>query len=123
MLTTFEIHRGNTASHQQPELHPALVVQDKIFYSALLRSSGATIKVTIGKIAQIGTWTSQPKGGIGIYHGSVGFDGTVGNVTVQLSRYGTTIAEVKGLSITTKCKSGIQNWNAWVGSKSIIYRD
>jgi hypothetical protein len=78
------------------------------------------IRITIGNTVQIGAWTSRPKGGIGIYHGSVQFNGAVGNVTVHLLRYGKIITEITGLAITTSCKSNIQNWNAWVGSSSII---
>ncbi|KAG4428839.1 hypothetical protein IFR05_015680, partial [Cadophora sp. M221] len=107
---------GNTASQLQVEFYPADVVQDKVFYSALLASPGATVTVTIGGVSQVGTWENTPDGGVGIYHGSVDFNG-VGDVVVTLSRGGT-IASVVGASITTSCPQNIQNWNAWVGSAS-----
>ena len=90
-------------------------MEDRIFYSALL-SSPATVTVSIGGKSQQGTWQWEPDGGIGIYHGSVPFGSSVGDVVVTLSRSGSQIAQVKGSSITTSCKNGIENWNAWVGS-------
>ncbi|RWQ93422.1 glycosyl hydrolase family 71-domain-containing protein [Paecilomyces variotii] len=108
---------GNTASQLQIEFPPYEIVEDRIFYSALL-SSPATVTVSIGGKSQQGTWQWEPDGGIGIYHGSVPFGSSVGDVVVTLSRSGSQIAQVKGSSITTSCKNGIENWNAWVGSDS-----
>ncbi|KAK9241814.1 glycosyl hydrolase family 71-domain-containing protein [Lipomyces tetrasporus] len=106
---------GNTASQLQIEFEPYGIVQDKVFYSALLASS-ATVTVSIGGVVQTGTWENAPDGGIGIYHGSVPFNGDTGKVIVTISRSGTTIAQIVGQSITTSCTDGIENWNAWVGS-------
>ncbi|KAM7210667.1 Mutanase [Rhypophila decipiens] len=105
---------GNTASQLQLEFEPVEVVEDAIFFSALL-GSAASITVTVGGAVQSGaTWTSVPDGGIGIYHGSVPFSGT-GPVVVTLKRGGTTIATVSGGTISNSCPQGITNWNAWVG--------
>jgi hypothetical protein len=101
---------GNTASQLQYEFSPGTVVQDRVFYSALLTSS-ATVAVTIGGTSQTGTWTHTPAGGAGIYHGSVPFDGLTGNVVVTVG--GMTI---DGAAISDSCTDDITNWNAWVGS-------
>ncbi|KAL1963031.1 hypothetical protein VTN77DRAFT_8779 [Rasamsonia byssochlamydoides] len=106
---------GNTASQLQLEFKPYDVVQDEVFYSALL-ASPATVTVSIGGVVQAATWSDTPDGGIGIYHGSVPFNDNTGQVIVTISRAGETIASVYGASITTICTDGIENWNAWVGS-------
>jgi hypothetical protein len=108
---------GNTASQLQIEYEPTAIVQDRIFYSALL-TSAADVTVSIGGVSQQGTWTNVPYGDIGIYHGSVPFNGE-GAVTVTISRSGTTVASfINGKDITSDCEGGIQNFNAWVGSAS-----
>lgn len=108
---------GNTAGQLQLEFYPTEVVQDHIFFSALL-SAPATITVRIGGVTKRGSWTWQPGGGIGIYHGSVPFGSSLGDVVVTLERDGTQIAQVRGSSISTDCVQGLTNWNAWVGSAS-----
>ncbi|KAB8261806.1 glycosyl hydrolase family 71-domain-containing protein [Aspergillus pseudonomiae] len=108
---------GNTASQLQIEFHPTEIVQDHIFFSALL-SAPATITVSIGGVSQEASWTWQPDGGVGIYHGSVPFGSSLGDVVVTLSRSGKQIAQVRGSSISTDCVKGLTNWNAWVGSSS-----
>lgn len=60
------------------------VVQDKIFFSALLGST-ATVAVTIGGVKVAAAWENVPDGGIGIYHGSVPFTGKSGAVIVRSS--------------------------------------
>lgn len=105
---------GNTASQQQVEYSPSAMLEDRVFYSALLGSSAA-VTVQIGGTTQAGKWDSIPDGGVGIYHGSVPFNGATGQVVVSLSRGG---MSVSGAAITTDCSSngGLNNWNAWVGS-------
>lgn len=105
---------GNTASQQQTEYSPGEIAEDRVFYSALL-GSYATATVTIGGSVQSVDWDRIPEGGIGLYHGSVPFNGATGNVVVSLSRGG---LSVKGADITTDCSAygGYNNWNAWVGS-------
>ncbi|KAH8666486.1 glycosyl hydrolase family 71-domain-containing protein, partial [Xylariales sp. PMI_506] len=105
---------GNTASQLQIEYEPYEIAQDYVFFSALL-GSDADVSVSIGGISQTGTWSNIPDGGIGIYHGSVPFNGA-GAVVITLSRDGATIAEVSdGPDISDSCTDGITNWNAWVG--------
>ncbi|KAI8189636.1 Mutanase [Colletotrichum sp. SAR 10_75] len=106
---------GNTASQLQLEFSPAEVMQDRIFFSAVL-GSHADVTVNVGGTSQAGTWTSVPDGGIGVYHGSVPFQGR-GSVTISLQRGGANIATIDGGSITDNCaERGLTNWNAWVGS-------
>ncbi|KAH8903527.1 hypothetical protein BR93DRAFT_953239 [Coniochaeta sp. PMI_546] len=106
---------GNTASQLQYEYSPNVMMKDRIFYTALL-GSNAQVKVSIGGVTQTGIWEQQPFGGIGLYHGSVPINGTTGTVVVSIVRGSTTIATVNGASITTSCTSGLNNYNAWVGS-------
>ncbi|EPS35046.1 putative alpha-1,3-glucanase [Penicillium oxalicum 114-2] len=108
---------GNTYSQLQVEYWPYEIVQDKIFYSALL-GSGADVLVSVGGADLGASWTSTPSGGIGIYHGSVSFTGYSGSVVISINRGGASIATIKGQSISTGCAaaSGVENWNAWVGS-------
>ncbi|KAI1162698.1 carbohydrate-binding module family 24 protein [Nemania serpens] len=108
---------GNDPGHGQQVIAPSAILQDRVFYSALLTSS-ATVTVSIGGNSQQGTWENTPAGGSGIYHGSVPFNGRTGNVVVTISRGGANVAQVNGASITTACQNGIENWNAWVGSAS-----
>lgn len=106
---------GNTASQLQQEYNPAVVVQDKVFYSALL-ASAADVTVSFDGSSQSGTWSNVPTDGIGIYHGSVPFNGRTGNVVITLSRGGSVIAQINEQPITTNCINSLENWNAWVGS-------
>ncbi len=106
---------GNDAGHDQTVISPSDVLQDKVFFSALLGSS-ATVTVSIGGNSQPASWENTPSGGSGIYHGSAPFNGRTGEVVVTISRDGSTVAEVQGASITTQCQNNIENWNAWVGS-------
>lgn len=108
---------GNTASQLQLEFEPAKVVQDRIFFSALLTSE-ATVTVTVGGKAVDARWDDKPSGDIGVFHGSAPYKNALGDVKVVLSRNGSTIVEVDGRSITTTCTENISNYNAWVGSNS-----
>ncbi|PQE12841.1 Glycoside hydrolase family 71 protein [Rutstroemia sp. NJR-2017a BBW] len=105
---------GNTASQLQIQYSPAEIVQDKIFFTALLGST-ATVKVTVGGVDQGATWTTIPDDNVGLYHGNVQYKGT-GPVVVTILRGSTQVAQVSGGSITTACTHSIENWNAWVGS-------
>ena len=46
---------GNTATQLQVEFAPSQIVQDRVFYSALL-AEPADVIVSIGGIAQEGSW-------------------------------------------------------------------
>lgn len=108
---------GNTASQLQLEYKPQQILQDKIFFSALLGSS-AQVKVTLGGVDLGATWIHVPSGDAGIYHSSVEFTGHTGGVTITITRSGSTIASIGGEDIFDGCSQvlGIENWNAWVGS-------
>ncbi|OJJ69780.1 hypothetical protein ASPBRDRAFT_97292, partial [Aspergillus brasiliensis CBS 101740] len=107
---------GNTVSQFQIEFPPTEILKDRVFYSALL-GSPADVSVSIGGVVQQGTWSDAPDGGIGIYRGSVPFNGNTGQVVVTISRNGAVIASMEGESIDTSiCLGGIQNWNPWVGT-------
>lgn len=108
---------GNTASQLQVEFMPVDVVQDKIFYSALL-SSAQQVTVTVGGVDLGAKWTHTPSDPVGIYHGSVAFGSNTGPVKITVGGMVFT-----GESITTSCtrasgQDGLTNFNAWVGSQS-----
>lgn len=46
---------GNTANQLQMEFAPSQIVQDRVFYSALLVEP-ATVTVSIGGVVQEGSW-------------------------------------------------------------------
>jgi hypothetical protein len=104
---------GNTASQGQTVYDPSQILQDLVFYSALL-GSNATVEVSIGGVVQSGSWRNEPMGGAGIYHGSVPFTGT-GEVVVTIKRGSLIVAQMSGAAISNSCPGGIENWNAWVG--------
>ncbi|CAG8909305.1 unnamed protein product [Penicillium egyptiacum] len=106
---------GNTAAQLQIEFPPAEMVQDRIFFSAVLGSFSGAV-VSIGGNAETVGWSSVPDDDVGVYHGSVAFDGRTGPVTVSLMRGSTVITTIEGKAISGSCTDGIQNWNAWVGS-------
>ncbi|GIJ86888.1 hypothetical protein Asppvi_005786 [Aspergillus pseudoviridinutans] len=108
---------GNTAQQLQIEFPPAQVMQDKVFFSALL-TSPADVTVTIGGVAVPASWSKSPSKNVGIYHGSVAYNGLRGKVVVTISRNGQTIAQVDGEPISSECAQSVMNWNAWVGSAS-----
>jgi hypothetical protein len=107
---------GNTASQLQLEFPPQSVMQDKIFFSAVL-GADAQPTVTVGGKTFQPKWSSIPDGGVGIYHGSVELSGDTGAVSVQISRGGRSLARVDGMAISVvSCNNGLTNWNPWVGS-------
>lgn len=108
---------GNTATQLQVEFYPVDIVQDKIFYSALLIQN-YVLKVSVGGVDLGATWTSIPDGGIGVYHGSVAYGANIGNVVISVGNI-----VINGEPITRNCnratgQNGLTNWNPWVGSGS-----
>ncbi|KAL4981427.1 hypothetical protein BDW68DRAFT_183505 [Aspergillus falconensis] len=83
-------------------------------FSAVL-TSDASISVTVGGVALPAKWKNKPSGGVGVYHGSVAYGSNRGAVKISISRSGKTIASFTGTDITTNCRDGYTNWNAWVG--------
>ncbi|KXH25328.1 glucan endo-1,3-alpha-glucosidase agn1 [Colletotrichum salicis] len=110
---------GNNAAQVQTEGDPANFAEDKVFFTALL-SGFALPRVRIG---EGGEWTNVawgvvPDGGVGLYHGSVPFNGKTGFVRVEINPVGdsnTIIVVSVGPQITTECEHGMVNWNPWVG--------
>lgn len=103
---------GNNPSYQ-PELNPNVVVEDGIFFSALLTAE-ADITVQIGD-GPIYTYS----GVAGHNHWSKPFDGQTGVpefcvvrncITVQCS------ADTPEITMNTTLSDGCTNYNAWVGS-------
>ncbi|KAL5336882.1 glycoside hydrolase [Aspergillus crustosus] len=109
---------GNTESQKQTLLPPGEVLQDKVFYSALLDGQ-ADVSVSIGGENATAGWTDVPGTGKGVYHGSVAFGDRTGPVVVTLSRDGDFLAEIKGRSIEDECPGNLTNWNAWVGNATV----
>ncbi|EGO56249.1 hypothetical protein NEUTE1DRAFT_146972 [Neurospora tetrasperma FGSC 2508] len=103
---------GNTASQLQLEFTPQDVVQDKIFYSALLASS-QPVTVTVGGVNVGATWTKTPSGGAGIYHGSVDFGSNTGAVVVTV---GSMTVNKRPIAANCDDTNGYTNWNAFVAS-------
>lgn len=106
---------GNDAGHNQQTYSPVDIVQDMVFFDALL-SSPADAVVTIDGSNTTATWSTKPSGGSGLYHGSVAFNGRTGAVSIAIVRNGNTVLQQTGRDISTTCTNDITNWNAWVGS-------
>ncbi|KAL3490249.1 glycosyl hydrolase family 71-domain-containing protein [Aspergillus germanicus] len=106
---------GNSESQHQTLMDPGEVLEDKVFYSALLEA-GADVRVSIGGDNQSVEWTDVPSSGRGVYHGSVAMGQRTGEVVVTLEREGAFLAQMKGRSIETECPGNLTNWNAWVGN-------
>ncbi|KAI4598799.1 hypothetical protein KJ359_002691 [Pestalotiopsis sp. 9143b] len=101
---------GNTASQFQVEYPPAEIVQDRVYFNALLTSEAA-VSVTIGGTAVTAEWSSKPWDGVGVYNGSAPINGLTGAVVVTVNGM-----SISGKEITTSCTDGYTNFNAWVGS-------
>ncbi|KAL1840811.1 hypothetical protein VTJ49DRAFT_7710 [Mycothermus thermophilus] len=111
---------ANKAGHGQTEMPPEEVVEDSVFWAALLNhDAGLSVKVSIGGQE---TWAKSMSlvppagpGKPGVYAGSVPFEGRTGEVVVTVMRGGETIATAKGSrEIVDGCDIGVQNWNAVV---------
>lgn len=98
----------------QPTLDPNVVVQDKVFVTALTNAP-ANVTVQIGDNAP--TMLSAPNAGAN--HFAVPFDGQTGSVSVKLLCNGETVVEGTGEAIqATPGGDGATNYNAWVGGAS-----
>lgn len=103
---------GNDSDEGQTEVDPNTIVQDKVFFSALLTSS-ATVEV------QIGSNTAVSYDGVaGLNHWNQDFNGQTGAVKFSIIRDGATVNSTTGAEITssTNLTSGCTNYNTWVGS-------
>lgn len=98
------------------EFEPADIVQDNIFYSALL-TSYQSVSVTVGGVDVGATWVHTPSDPVGVYHGSVDYGSNTGSVIITVGSI-----TFQGEPITVSCnrvdgQDGRTNWNAWVGSQ------
>ncbi|KAF5011316.1 hypothetical protein FDECE_2566 [Fusarium decemcellulare] len=98
---------GDSCTHLQIEYPPGEIVQDKVFFSALL-GAPAAVTVTVGGVSLDAAWTDVPATGVGIYHGSASFAGKTGQVVVSVNG----IASVKGTVPIGGCTR--QNFNPHV---------
>ncbi|PQE12788.1 alpha-13-glucanase mutanase protein [Rutstroemia sp. NJR-2017a BBW] len=108
---------GNTASQLQIEFKPTEIMQDKVFFSAVL-GAYADVFITVGGVDLGAKWENKPYGGIGIYHGSIDIGGHLGEVSIEIKRNGVSITSSHGGQITNACQGGIQNFNAYVMGSS-----
>ncbi|OJJ50397.1 hypothetical protein ASPZODRAFT_129014 [Penicilliopsis zonata CBS 506.65] len=116
---------GNAISQGQTTMPPKDILQDRIFFSALLNAT-ADINVTINGNPSAANWTNTPSSSsssssssTGIYHGSAPFDSHTGAVNITLTRNNKIVAQLTGIDITPNCTDDIQNYNAWVGSVKV----
>ncbi|RFU30779.1 hypothetical protein B7463_g5558, partial [Scytalidium lignicola] len=103
---------GNNADQGQTELSPNTVVEDAIFFSALLMSAA---QVTV----QVGSNPAVTYNGVeGINHWSQPFNGQTGVPKFSVVRNGAVVNSNTGTPITatTSLSNGCTNYNAWVGS-------
>lgn len=103
---------GSDADQGQTELSPNDVVEDGIFFSALLTD---TAEVTV----QVGTNPAVSySAAAGINHWSQPFNGQTGVPTFSVVRNGAVINSGAGAAVTsgTMLSNGCTNYNAWVGS-------
>ncbi|KAK4174204.1 glycoside hydrolase [Triangularia setosa] len=108
---------GNNEDFGEVEEPPQNLMDDSVFYGALLTSDkGVTVTVKIGENEQTGTFTTVPANGAGtpgVYRGSVPFGGNNGDVVVTISRDGQVVATAEGgKPLGATCEFDIQNWNA-----------
>lgn len=94
----------------QPSTSPNVVVQDKVFFTALL-TSPATVTVQIGS-NETDILSSNE---VGAFHSSVPFNGRTGAVTVSIVRGSDVVVSEAGPAITNSPPNGLTNYNAWVG--------
>lgn len=103
---------GNNADQGQQELSPNAVLQDGLFFSALL-TSPAQVHVQIGNNP-----VTVYNGNSGINHWSQPFNGQTGAPKFSVVRGGSTTGSGIGKVITasTTLANGCSNYNPWVGS-------
>ncbi|KAL3422794.1 Glucan endo-1,3-alpha-glucosidase agn1 [Phlyctema vagabunda] len=102
---------GNVANLGQETVSPDQIMQDKVFFSALLKQD-ATVTVQIGDNEAV-----SYQGTKGINHWSQPFDGQTGAVEFTVLRQGQVVKSGTGAEITatTTLSNGLTNFNTWVG--------
>lgn len=96
----------------QTTFSPATCIQDKIFFTALIKSLPAQVSVQIGSNSP----TTFQATKTGLNHFSQNFNGQTGAVTVKIIRNGATVVQGTGRQIMSSPGSSPNNYNAWVGS-------
>jgi glucan endo-1,3-alpha-glucosidase len=104
--------QGNDYQDGQPEVNPNTIIEDDVFFTALLIAD-ATLELRIGD--------NDPTaftGVKGINHFSQPFNGQTGPVSLSIIRDGFVVEQGIGASIssTTDLSNNCTNYNAWVGS-------
>ena len=94
----------------QPYTDPNTVVQDKVFFTALVKGP-AVVKVQIGSNSPDTFHATSA----GAYHSSTPFKGRTGVVTIQVTRDSRTVCSAVGAAIVAAPANGKTNYNAWVG--------
>lgn len=94
----------------QPSTSPNVVVQDKVFFTALL-TSPATVTVQIGS----NETDILSSNAVGAFHSSVPFNARTGAVKVSIVRGSSVVVSEAGPAITSSPPNGLTNYNAWVG--------
>ncbi|KAF7856273.1 hypothetical protein EAF04_009801 [Stromatinia cepivora] len=108
---------ANTASQLQMEFEPETVLQDAVFFTALLVADNNEFHITIGGVSSPTTIYNKPEGGAGLYMGYASFTGLNGLVELQISRGGQTVVSFSGSGeIETICANGYNNYDALVES-------
>uniref|UniRef100_A0A093V1L1 Glucan endo-1,3-alpha-glucosidase agn1 n=1 Tax=Talaromyces marneffei PM1 TaxID=1077442 RepID=A0A093V1L1_TALMA len=101
---------GNDPDQGQTTVDVNSIVQDKVFFSALL-TADATVTVQIGSNAAV-----SYDGVAGMNHWSQDFNGQTGAVTFSVVRGGATVKSGIGAEITasTSLSNGCTNYNPWL---------
>lgn len=123
-LCSFDGTTANTASQIQIEFAPYEVLEDAIYYAAVLTEAPSKVECMIGGTVVPGVQHSGPEGNdAGLYVGSCSFAGHQGSVQIGFSRGGQLIMpELVGkYAIEGDCAqwAGHNNFNAYVmGSRA-----
>jgi hypothetical protein len=102
---------GNNPEQGQQAMDPALLAEDKIYLSAMVKAA-SQVTVQIGEAPVMTLQASHA----GISTFEIPFNGQTGNTTFSIIRNGRTVANATGPAITVQCFGGNVNWNAVVGS-------
>lgn len=94
----------------QPYVDPNQIVQDKVFFTALLATPGS-VSVQIGNNNPVSFYSSSA----GVFHGSTPFNGQTGTVIVRVLRIDDPVIVTATAPIVAVPTNGKTNYNAWVG--------
>lgn len=95
----------------EPPLRASAVVEDKIFFTALVKGP-STVSVQIGDSDADAFQVASS----GLFHASTPFNGRTGEVKVTVSRGGQAVVPtVIGAAIVASPLNGLTHYNAWVG--------